>query len=269
MDNAARAWARPSRNCNAWNDDRVPEQLVVRRAGFAPVKGMRHLDLDAIDLDAAGAIGDRTWCVVDAERSQVLRTVQHPALIGVVARREGEELELTLPSGEWTRAPATPTGETVTCDYWGRQVDLELTAGPHADLVSAWLGKAVRLARAPRGGVVFAEPVTVVGTASLRALGEQISDQAARFRSTLVIETDEPFVEDTWAGREVAVGGASLRIGGPVPRCAVIDHHPVTGEKDVRLLKALVRERPTNRAGEPMFGVYATCVRPGRATVTR
>ena len=59
----------------------------------------------------------------------------------------------------------------------------------------------------------------------------------------------------------------AARIGGPIPRCAVIDHHPETGVKDVRLLKALVAWRPTNRAGEPMFGVYARCVTPGRVTV--
>ena len=55
------------------------------------------------------------------------------------------------------------------------------------------------------------------------------------------------------------MGEARLRIGGPIPRCAVIDHHPETGMKDLRLLKALVAQRPTNKAGEPMFGVYAEC----------
>ena len=247
----------------------MPDELVVRRAGFAPVKGMRHLALDAVDLDARGAVGDRAWCVVDVDRSRVLRTVQHPSLIGVVARPEEDGLELTLPTGESARGPARPTGETLTCDYWGRSVDLELTSGPHADLVSAWLGTSVRLAAAPRGGVVFADPVTIVATATLAALGEGVADQPERFRATLVVETDEPFVEDTWLGQEVGVVDARLRIGGPIPRCAVIDHHPGTGEKDLRLLKALVRERPTNRAGEPMLGVYATCVEPGRVTVTR
>ena len=36
-------------------------------------------------------------------------------------------------------------------------------------------------------------------------------DEAARFRATLVVETTEPYVEDTWLGREVAVGSAVLR----------------------------------------------------------
>lgn len=245
----------------------MPEELVVRQAGFSPVKGMRHLALDGIDLDEQGAVGDRAYCLVDVAQGRVLKTVQHPSLISVVARSVGEDLELTLPSGESATAPATTTGETITCDYWGRQVDLALTDGPHAGLVSAFLGTDVRLARAPRGGVVFADPITILTTASLEALGQP--EEADRFRATLVVETDEPWVEDTWLGRTVAVGGVTVRVGGPIPRCAVIDHHPETGVKDVRLLKRLVRDRPTNRAGEPMFGVYATCVEPGRVTVTR
>ena len=252
----------------------MPDELVVRQAGFAPVKGMRHLALEAVHLDEHGAVGDRSHCLVDVDAARVLKTVQHPALVGVVARVDGDLLSLTLPTGEAVAAPAAASGRTITCDYWGRPVDLELTVGPHAALLSEWLGRHVELAAAPRGGVVFGDPLTVIGTASLRELARRtghdaLVDQAARLRSTMVVETDTPYVEDTWAGRAVAVGQATVRIGGPVPRCAVIDHHPETGVKDVRLLKALVRERPTNRAGEPMLGVYARCTRPGQVTLSR
>jgi len=238
---------------------------VVHSVGFAPVKGMRHLDLDHVDLDEHGAVGDRAFCLVDVDRRRVLRTVRHPALMGIVARSYDDGLALTLPTGEHADGPAAATGETITCDYWGRPVDLALTDGPHAELVSAHLGHDVRLARAPRAAVVFGDPLTVVTTASLHELGAE----AARFRATLVLDTDEPWVEDHWLGREVDLGGATVRIGGPVPRCTVIDHHPETGVKDARLLRALVRRRPTNKAGEPMFGVYATVTRPGRVSVTR
>jgi len=247
----------------------MPTELVVSRAGFAPVKGLRHLAVDAVDIEERGADGDRSWCLLDVGAARVLRTVQHPSLIGVVARADGGVLTLTLPTGEAAAGPPTRSGRRVTCDYWGRAVDLELSYGPHAGLVSEWLDRRVHLAAAPRGGVVFGDSLTVVGTASLRELARRtglpgLVQQAERFRSTLVVETDEPYVEDSWAGRDVLVGDAVVRIGGPVPRCAVIDHHPVTGVRDVRLLKALVAERPTNRAGEPMFGVYATCTQPGR-----
>lgn len=239
----------------------MPAELHVRTAGFSPVKGMRHLSLPSVDLDAVGPVGDRQWCLVDVGARRVLRTVQHPSLVAVVASVDGGSLSMTLPSGESVAAAPATTGETVTCDYWGRSVELSLTDGPHAALMSDHLGQDVRLAAAPRGGVVFASPVTIVGTASLREL--DLLGEAARFRATFVVETDEPWVEDTWLGTSTNVGGAVLRIGGPVPRCAVIDHHPETGVKDRRLLKALAASRPTNRAGEPMFGVYADAVRPG------
>ena len=241
----------------------------MRSVGFAPVKGTRHLDLGHVDLDEKGAVGDRAYCLVDVERRRVLRTVQHPSLMGIVAQAYDDGLALTLPTGEQADGPVTPSGRTVTCDYWGRPVDLALADGPHAELVSAHLGQDVRLAAAPRTAVVFGDPVTVLTTASLRELAGELGVEAARFRATLVLHTDEPWVEDTWLGREVDLGGATVRIGGPVPRCAVVDHHPGTGEKDARILRALALQRPTNRAGEPMFGVYATVTRPGRVSVTR
>lgn len=238
----------------------MPADLVVRTAGFSPVKGMRHVAVPSLELDALGPVGDRAWCLVDVAGQRVLRTVQHPSLISVVAEAAGEELSLTLPSGESVAGPARPSGQTVTCDYWGRRVALALTDGPHAALASDLLGRDVRLAAAPRGAVVFAAPVTIVATASLDA----VDAEAARCRATFVVETGgEPWVEDSWAGTMVRVGGAELRVGGPVPRCAVVDHHPVTGTRDRRLLRQLVASRPTNGAGEPVFGVYAEVVRSG------
>lgn len=239
--------------------------LVVHSAGFSPVKGTRHLPLPRVEIDARGPVGDRAWCFVDVAARRVLRTVQHPSLTAVVAVAAESGLELTLPDGARATGVPEPAGEALACDYWGRTVDLELTEGPHAALVSGFLGHDVRLAAAPRGGVVFAAPVTLVGTATLLDLAQAVGRpvEAARFRATLVVETDEPYVEDTWLGAEVGVGGATLRIGGTVPRCAVVDHHPETGVRDLRLLRAMTRSRPTNAAGEPVLGVYAECLRPG------
>lgn len=239
----------------------MPADLDVTATGFSPVKGTRHLAHSRVRLDERGPVGDRQWCLVDVGARRVLRTVQHPTLVSVVASVEGGTLSMTLPGGESVAAPPVATGETVTCDYWGRSVSLSLTDGPHAELMSRHLGHDVRLAAAPRGGVVFAAPVTIVGTASLRELGEDVD--AARFRATLVVETDEPWVEDSWPGASMRAGGALLRVGGPIPRCAVIDHDPQTGVKDRRLLKALIATRPTNTAGEPMFGVYAEVAESG------
>ncbi|MET8522006.1 MOSC domain-containing protein [Nocardioides sp. NPDC004968] len=247
------------------------DELKVVRAGFAPIKGTRHLAHDRVVLDAQGVVGDRGFALVsvdetDPARGRVLRTVQHPSLVAVRAELAGDRLEVELPDGETAAAEPAATGERITCDYWGREVELELLGGPHTGLFSRWLDRPVRLARARRGDVVFAGSVSVVTTASLRDLARQAGANAldaARFRPNLVVETDEPYVEETWLGREIRVGEATLRIGVPIPRCAVIDVRPETGERDVRLLKTLASHRPLNRAGEPAFGVFAEVVTPG------
>jgi uncharacterized protein YcbX len=244
-------------------------RVRVIAAGFAPVKGTRHLTYDEIVLEASGPVGDRRYCLIDETERRVLRTVQHPQLMAVVARTHDDRLEVTMPSGATVAEAPRPTGTMLPCDYWGREVPVELLDGPHAELFSDYLGKPVRLAEAPPGGVVFDAPVTLVGTASLRDLGEHadhpgLPAEAGRFRATLVVETDEPYVEESWLGREIPLGGARLRVGVPIPRCAVIDAHPETGERGARLLKTLAGYRPTNQAGEPSFGVYAEVVAPGR-----
>jgi len=267
------------------------DELKVVRAGFAPVKGTRHLAYDAVRLDEQGPVGDRGYALVDLRGegvtttpatspgpARVLKTVQNPTLIAVRAELVGRRLDVVLPDGEGASAEPVATGEMVTSDYWGRQTPLELVDGPHAELFSRWLGRPVRLARAGRGDVVYAGAVTLIGTASLCDLAEHVGDpglarieQAARFRPTLVVETEEPFVEETWLGRVLRLGPAAdaptVRVGVPIPRCAVIDLDPVSGGRGTRLLKTLASYRPLNTAGEPAFGVFAEVVSPGVARV--
>ncbi|GAA3835991.1 MOSC N-terminal beta barrel domain-containing protein [Brevibacterium ammoniilyticum] len=291
-------------------DDHV---LDARSVGFTPIKGTRHRAQPQARFDAAGPVGDRRFCLIDVGTRRVLRTVQNPRLFAVVARLHGEGLEVTLPDGRSVSGVPDLSGETLTCDYWGRQVPLALTGGTHDELLSAHLGRAVRLAEAPRGAIVFGRPLTIVTTASLAEVADRAGHptllrEAARFRATLLVHTEEPFVEETWAGREMRVRGVGtsarggetnarggetnargvgtsarggetnargvgtsardigtsaelrVRIGAPVPRCAVIDLDPVTGKRNARLLATLAATRTTNRAGEPFFGVYAEVV---------
>jgi len=239
--------------------------LDVRSVGFAPVKGTRHLPRPDASFDVDGPVGDRLYCLVDTARRRVLKTVQTPSLLAVVADLDGPSLALTTPDGVTVRAVPEPTGEVFVCDYWGWPVTLSLLAGPHAGLLSRWLGRPVRLALAPRGGVVYGAPVTIVATASLRDLGDRAGHpdlvaEASRFRATFVVETETPYVEETWSGHEVVANGVRLRVGAPVPRCAVVDLEPCTGRRGSGLLKALAGYRPRNDAGEPYLGVYAEVV---------
>lgn len=248
------------------------ESVRVLRAGLTPLKGARHASLRAVTLDAQGAVGDRTYCLVDVAAAKVLRTVQHPALTTMTASAtDSGELSVGLPDGRTLTDTPTATGGTLTCDYWGRPTPLDLLDGPHGALLSELLGRPVTLARAPRRGVIYGAGVTLVTRASLEELADRVggSVDPARFRATLVVDADEstPFIEDSWVGRDLTIGGVSLRIGAPVPRCAVIDIDPATGERGSRLLTTLAGYRPLNDAGEPCFGVYAEVRAPGVVAV--
>ena len=265
--------------------------IETRAVAFTPIKGTRHSVQPDAEFDAHGPLGDRRFCLIDAVRGRVLRTVQHPSLLSVVARLQGSQLSVTLPDGTTVAEAPQLSGEMLTCDYWGRSVELALTTGAHCELLSDHLGQAVRLAQSPRGAIVFGQPLTIVATASIaevadsaeengtgaaghaavadgeraRTIGDTaVADLFHRFRATLLVETDEPFVEETWLGRVMTVRGAvdglRVRIEGPVPRCAVIDFDPMTGERTGRLLRTLAATRATNRVGEPFFGVYAEVV---------
>ena len=243
--------------------------MQVIRVGSTPLKGARHIAHDAIGLDSAGAVGDRRFCFVDEARRRVLRTVENPRLLAILACWDGSTLTLRLPSGAAVTATPEPTGEVVEADYWGRPVPLDLMSGPHAELVSAHLGRPVRLAAAPRGGVIYGAPVSLVTTASLRRLAEHLGLPSetldpARFRATLVLDAgDEPFLEDDWSGLELGVGEARIRVAEPIPRCAVVDLDPATGARDAEVLQALGELRPRLGPRRLSFGWDAVVTRPG------
>ncbi len=246
--------------------------MQVVQLGFAPVKGTRHLPRDEVTLDQHGPVGDRAFCVVDVERSKLLRTLSNRTLVAVRAEWDGETLALTLPSGETVSGTAAPNGESVTCSYWNRTVTHALTSGPHAELLSDHLGKPVRLAAAPRNGAVYGAPVSILTTASLRDLGERtgrddLLESVSRFRMTMVVDAgDTPYVEETWFGRELTLGDAVVRVHTAVARCGQIDMAPATGDKDGSLLKTLAGYRP-DTGGEPWFGVDAYVATPGTIRV--
>ena len=243
--------------------------MQVIRVGVTPVKGARHTADDALMLDGHGAVGDRTFCFVDAASHQVLRTVQHPRLLAMLARWDGAVLTLELPSGACVTGTPQPTGEDVEGDYWGRQVRLEVVSGEYAELVSAYLGFPVLLAAAPRGQVIYGGPVSLVTVASLSRLASEVglppgALDPARFRATLVLEAgDEPFLEDGWAGLDLEVGEARIRVAEPIPRCAVVDLDPASGAKDAEVLRALGQVRPRQGPLRLGFGWDAVVTPPG------
>ena len=77
----------------------------------------------------------------------------------------------------------------------------------------------------------------------------------------IVVESDEPFVEERWVHRELEIGSTRLRVIERVPRCRTIDIVQDGAEPGQRWLKSLGRERDMSLA------VYADVSRPGRICI--
>jgi uncharacterized protein YcbX len=207
----------------------LPVRALCRsaRIGFAPVKGGRDVERPVVDLGPEGPAGDRVLCLVDPARDRVLRTVENPTLVRAVATLDGPRLTVRLGADRWHGVPA-PTGDVRTVDYWGREAKVELLAGPWAGPLSAHLGLEVALARPARAGaVVYGGSVSLVTTSSLHRLSAEVGApvEGARFRPTFVVDTGTaaPYVEDHWAGRELSVGSAVVRVGARYTRARLSD----------------------------------------------
>jgi uncharacterized protein YcbX len=240
--------------------------VQIERIGFTPVKGGRHLTHDMVDLAADGPVGDREFCLVDRSRGRVLRTVENPALVRTCARSEGGVLSVQLP-GHTVEAVPSYGGERLSVDYWGRTAALEVCTGPWAEAYSRYLGSDVVLCRSTTAGqIVYGASVTVLTTGSMGLLAQRLGREvdSARFRSTFLIDTGDvaPHVEDSWVGRELQVGEATVRVRAVVPRCAVVDLDPVTGRSDAPVLAELAGYRRSD--GEINFGVDAVVSVAGR-----
>jgi uncharacterized protein YcbX len=208
-----------------------------------PVKAMGGESLASAALDARGLVGDRAYAVVDADGK--LATGKHSRRF----RRRDEVFEFA--------SRTTPDGVRVS----GRGGDWAVP-GEELDLaMSEAIGDAVRVLPETTTPYFDAEAVSVIGTASLAWCRDRLGVDAdrRRIRPNLVVETDEPFVEETWA--TVEIGDVTLRVVERIERCRMIDIAQEGLPREGRWLKALTQAREMN------LGVYADVRRPGALAV--
>lgn len=236
---------------------------TVTALSIAPVKGMRLVAADALELGPTGARGDRAFCVVDAD-SRLLLTTRTPGLLQILPHWDGEVLSLRFPDGSEVAEPPALGARASTANYAGRAVPGRLVGGAHAEAVSAHLGRDVRLLARDEGERLADDaPVTLMSRASLAALAPELGGDvpdARRFRMTIAIDGVEAWEEHGWPGREIAAGAALLRGLDPVPRCVVTTRDPEDGRTDAPVLAALAALRGKS---DVTFGLWCEVAEPG------
>ena len=245
-----------------------------------PVKSMQGATTSRLRIGSHGVAGDRAHALVDDSTERVLSAKSVPELLWASADDESIRL---------------PDGTTVALDDEDRDGRL-----------SAWLDRAVRLltleqsglpaelglsyemtfdppddtAEAfeipiPDGTFVDLAPIHLLTTATLAGCAERRPDldwDVRRFRPNVVVDVAGPaFVEQGWVGREVAVGGAVLRVTQPTVRCAMpLRAQPAAGadrpalDRAAALFSAMTE---LNEAAPNHLGVYAEVVAPGEVAV--
>jgi len=271
----------------------VDEQVgIVARLGLTPLKGAAHLHPERVVVRPDEVVGDRRWALIQPVASgwRIVRTVESPRMTAVRARCDAEGvLHLELPGGRWSvvdGADSAGAGTAgVVAEYWGLPVGVHLVPGPWDGALSDLLGREVHLVTVDRAGaVVFAEPVSIVTTSSVREIArraglgarEFVGDSGVceggvddeRFRASMVIDTAglPAFAEDGWVGGRLWVGSVELIVRQQLARCGVIRIRPGTGAvggpDPLRLLAA---DRVVD--GEVVFGLGADVAVPGEIAV--
>jgi MOSC domain-containing protein len=235
-----------------------------------PIKGCHRIDHDRAVVEPWGLAGDRRWLLIEPDGTFVTqRDEPRLALLQVAETDSG--LDLSAKGTAALGVPVPETGETIKVRVWQSEVDATPVGGAADAWLSAFLERDVRLVwlddptrrttdplfSGPDDRVSFADgfPLLVTATASLDRLGEWIGRPLpmTRFRPNLVVETEVPFVEDTWLGRRLRIGDVVLRVVKPCGRCIVTTTDQETGEREREPLRTLARYR--NFDQRLVFGV--------------
>ncbi|HVI27925.1 MOSC domain-containing protein [Hansschlegelia sp.] len=208
-----------------------------------PVKSLLGERLGGAELGPTGVEGDRSYALIDVETGKVA-SAKRPQLW----RRLLEISAETAPDGEVrVRFPArnpeplSAAGiDQLFSTFLGRKVWLSalrrsgesLDRSVPEEVLAVGEGAAVEMTdlpiaqAAPDGGFFDYAPIHVLTRASLDRIRAACGDDAVvaeRYRPNLVIDCPDapPFAENGWTGGEIRIGGATLKVICPTPRCSV------------------------------------------------
>ncbi len=254
---------------------------TVARLSIAPVRALGLQHPESIDVTEVGVVTDRRFYLVD-DRGRVIDRLLAGELVRVAAETDddGTWLRLTFPDGTVVEADVR-LDEPVQTDVYGRLAIGHVVGGPWAAALEPFAHRRVLLVRCDKPGGTRIRPgetrvrdaVSLVSDGSLRELAAHLGVPAVdgrRFRMLIELEGARPHEEDSWIGRDVALGSAVLQVTKPNARCAITTQDPDTGERDLDTLRTILRYRGF-RADDPEhkidFGVLGDVSTSGHISV--
>jgi MOSC domain-containing protein len=109
---------------------------------------------------------------------------------------------------------------------------------------------------------------TLHGRRSLAALANAVAEAPElsenRFRSNIAVDGLDTWEEQGWIGRNLRIGDVEFKAVAPVTRCLATHAHPITGKRDLPIMKTLLQLFPSER---PTFAIMMTADRGGQIRV--
>jgi hypothetical protein len=214
-----------------------------------PVKSLVGEELDLVSVDDRGVVGDRLWCVRDADGKlgsgkSTRRFRKMEGLLSLAAQYDDDVPVIDFGGGRQRRGDDDAVHQALR----------------------TLVGRPVRLSREEDVSHFDEGPIHLVTTATLRRLeearGQGVDDR--RLRPNFVIDTGDRvgFVEDAWIGRELALGDeVVLAVREPMPRCVMLNLAQRDLPEDADLL------RTATRLNDAQVGVVADVVTAGQVRV--
>ncbi len=253
-----------------------------------PVKSMAGEELSSASVTPRGLLGDRVYAVVDkaSNRAATVRTwattlfsYQPRFLTEPELDAPPPPVRITTPEGR--RLDTTEPGvDEHFSSALGRSLTLMKTApaGLLVEFPAGTLGgnlsdvTEVPLAGAAPPGTFFDYAcVHLIATSTVDHLQRSYPQgrfDIRRFRPNIVIRSQrEPYIENSWAGRTLAIGEeVVLRVSIPCPRCVNTTLPQADLPHDPGILRTIAQQNRIDLGdfGKlPCAGVYADIVNPG------
>ena len=240
----------------------------------APVKGLRALARDAVELGNRGVRENRRFFLIDGD-GQMVNGKRLSTLQAVVADYSdaNRSLSLRFPDETVVTAAVEP-GRRLQARFFSTKVVAVEVIGPWSAALSAYVGQPVWLVEGEWGAVDRGPEGTVslISRASIervsQAAGLERPIDARRFRMLFQIDGTAAHEEDDWLGRPLRIGAATVIMRGHVGRCLVTKLDPDSGIRDIETLDAIASYRGDAATTEPLAcGVYGTVLEPGTVRV--
>lgn len=208
-----------------------------------PIKSTAGIDMSSVYVDALGMAFDRRFIIAN-NNGDMYTARKYPQLLQVKSTITEGGLKLYYKDKQGVSVNYAEISSNLHNgiiwgdEFNGYQASKEVNQW-FSDIVGdnvflLHLNKdAIRFGKKAQQQVSFADayPVLIIGTASLAELNKRspITHSMRQFRPNIVVETNQPFIEDTWS--KIAINDTIIQLTEPCARCVLTTINPKTSEK--------------------------------------